>query len=100
MTPAIEWSMLLFQDLVKFDDRGKLVRTMTLSEFRKMDDRVIPTKLTVTKADSPDETTTVVYEKVLYDRAVDESVFNRDRLRRTSQQGKNVASGWNRQPLG
>lgn len=77
-----------------YDESGKLVRTMTLSEFKKMDDRVIPTRLVVTKAENPDESTTVVYEKALYDRSVDEGVFARDRLRRTSQQGRNLAWGW------
>lgn len=77
-----------------YDDRGKLIRTLTLSKFKKMDDRVIPTELTITKADNPKERTTIVYEKVLYNRQIPDSLFNRDSLRLTSQQGKNLSTGW------
>jgi len=77
-----------------YDDRGKLVRTLTLAKFKKMDDRVIPTELTITKADNPKERTTIVYEKVLYNRQIPSELFNRDSLRQTSQQGKNLSTGW------
>lgn len=72
-----------------YDEKGKLIRTLRLSQFRKMDDRVIPSVWTMVKAASAAETTTVTYENILYDKAVEESVFDRERLRRTSQTGKN-----------
>jgi outer membrane lipoprotein-sorting protein len=82
-----------------YDDRGKLVRTLTLSKFKKMDDRVIPTELTITKADNPNEHTTITYEKVLYNRQLPDGLFSRDSLRQTSQQGKHLASGWQTEKL-
>lgn len=77
-----------------FDEKNKLVRTMTLSEFKKMDDRVIPTTITITKANANQENTTIKYEKVLYNRNIPDSLFLRDSLRRNSQQGKNLEAGW------
>lgn len=73
-----------------YDEKGKLVRTLRMSGFRKMDDRVIPAELTMVKAENPAETTKVTYEKILYDRKFDESVFERERLRRTSQLRANL----------
>lgn len=82
-----------------YDENGKLVRTLTLSQFKKMDDRVIPTMLTITKASTPSESTSVVYEKVLFDRVLDDSLFARERLRKISQSGKDMAWGWMLKPL-
>jgi outer membrane lipoprotein-sorting protein len=77
-----------------YDDRGKLVRTLTLSQFKKMDDRVIPTVLTIAKAESPKEYTTIHYERVLYNREIPDSLFHRDMLKQTSQQGRSLDAGW------
>ncbi len=77
-----------------FDEKGKLVRTLFMSHFKTMDDRTIPTEITVRRADEPKEYTTVVYEKILYNREVAESVFNRDQLRQNAQQGKVITAGW------
>lgn len=77
-----------------YDDRGKLVRTLKLEEFKKMDDRVIPTRLTIEKASQPGELTTLTYEKVLYDRSIDQGLFDRDKLKRISSLGKDQNSAW------
>lgn len=82
-----------------YDEKDKLIRTLTLSEFKRMDDRTIPTKLTMQKASDARESTTVVYEKVLYDRVVEDHWFNRDHLRRTSQMGKDLKAEWGTQSL-
>lgn len=82
-----------------FDDKGKKVRTLSLSGFKQMDDRVIPTILKIEKEDNPNESTTVTYEKILYNRAVSDSLFDKDSIRRTSQNGKNVSQGWMEAPL-
>lgn len=77
-----------------YDDKGVKVRTMTLSSFKKMDDRTIPTVLKIQKADNPNESTTVTYEKILYNRNVQDALFEKDSIRRTSQMGKNLKQGW------
>jgi len=77
-----------------YDEKGKLVRTLFMDHFKKMDDRVVPSQITVKKADGSNESTTVIYEKILYDREVAESVFNRDQLRKNAQEGKVVTAGW------
>lgn len=75
-----------------FDEEGKLVRTLAFKKFKKMDDRIVPTRIQVTKKDAPGETTQVDYESLLYDRKVDVVLFNRHQIRRTSQLGLDMNS--------
>lgn len=82
-----------------YDDAGVLVRTVWFSKFRKMDDRVIPTVVTIRQANNPHEYTTVKYQKVLYDRALTDDLFNRDRLRTNAQIGKALSRGWVTRPM-
>ncbi len=52
-----------YQLLFKFyDEDGYLVNTMIMSDIRKLDDRVIPTRLEMIPADNPDQKTVVIYE--------------------------------------
>lgn len=82
-----------------FDDSGKLVRTLTFSSFRKMDDRIIPTLVRVDKADSPRERTTVSYEKILYDRRLSQQIFDKEEIRGFSREGKVLTAGWFLPPI-
>jgi len=82
-----------------FDDGGKLVRTVSFSQFKKMDDRIIPTAIRVDKAGEPGEFTTVTYNKILFDRQLDLSLFERDRLKMVAQKGKIVTAGWIQTPM-
>jgi len=77
-----------------YDENGKLVRTLWFDRFKKMDDRVIPTRITVRPAGNSKEFTTVTYRRVLYDREIPGFIFDRDRLRQQSQQGLIASSGW------
>lgn len=77
-----------------FDDRGKLVRTIDFSSFKKMDDRTIPTQLKIEKADNKAETTTVTYEKALFDREIPENIFSQNEIKTISQRGKVASFGW------
>jgi len=77
-----------------YDDQGRLARTLTFSEFKTMDDRMIPTRLHIQKAQAPEETTTVTYEKVLFDRDIPQSIFAQEEIRAVSQKGKMLSSGW------
>jgi len=80
-----------------YDEAGKLVRTLWFDKFRKMDDRVIPTSVTVRPAGNSNEYTTVLYKRVLYDRELPSSLFDRDRIRQQSEQGLKVSQGWYQQ---
>lgn len=77
-----------------FDEAGKLVRTLSLSQFKPMDDRVFPTRMSMHHAERGEEHTTIEYERLLFDREIGESIFNREELRSVSQQGKTVTAGW------
>jgi len=77
-----------------FDEKGKLVRTLQLSGFKKMDDRVTPTVLKIKNVDSPLDETVVTYEKILFDRQIPSKWFEQETLRNTSQNGLNLTSGW------
>lgn len=82
-----------------FDEEGNWVRTIRFSNFKKMDDRVIPAKIEVQMAEEKDSGTTVEYKKVIYDRKIAQLIFDKDRLQQTSQEGKNVNDGWSLTPL-
>lgn len=77
-----------------FDDQNKWARTIYFSRFKKMDDRVVPTKMKVVVAGAPLESTVVSYQKILYDRKIPNSLFEREEVRRSSQRGKILAAGW------
>jgi hypothetical protein len=83
-----------------YDEKGKLVRTLVFSAYRKMDDRVIPTRIRVAKADAPGETTVVEYRRTLYDRSLPVSLFNRNLLRQTTEKGRDVAMLWEKGGIG
>ncbi len=82
-----------------YDETGKLVRTMIFSAFKKVDDRVVPTRIRVTRADAPNETTVVEYKKMLYDRTLPNSLFNRNLLRQITEKGRDVATLWEQRTL-
>ncbi len=64
-----------------FDDRGELARTMTFSDFRTMDGRLVPTELSMRPEDSPGEHTTLLYEDLEFETDLSASYFSLQRLR-------------------
>lgn len=82
-----------------YDDRNKWVRTLSFSKFQKMDDRVVPTLVRVTKADEPKEFTVVKYAKILYDRKLDKALFDKEEVRQISFKGKSLEWGWFLTPI-
>ncbi|MFM8314622.1 MAG: outer membrane lipoprotein-sorting protein, partial [Deltaproteobacteria bacterium] len=62
-----------------YDEKGQLVRTLTLSSFRKMDDRVVPTVLKIRNTSSPKDQTIVTYEKMIFDKKVHPQWFEREK---------------------
>lgn len=77
-----------------YDEKGLKVKMREFSGFKRMDDRTIPTVILVRKPGMPEETTKVVYEKILFDRAISRETFNRLQLRERSQKGVDLAQGW------
>ena len=65
-----------------YDESDELIRTMTFSEYRVMDSRLVPTVMTVEPADKPDETTVVRYHELEFDTGLDEDFFSLRNLRR------------------
>ncbi|TVP60511.1 MAG: outer membrane lipoprotein-sorting protein [Gemmatimonadales bacterium] len=64
-----------------FDDRGELARTMSFSEFRTMDGRLVPTRLSMHPEDKPGERTTLLYQELEFDTGLTSSFFSLQRLR-------------------
>jgi Outer membrane lipoprotein-sorting protein len=64
-----------------YDDAGQLARTMTFGDFRPMGGRLIPTRLTVSPADKPDENTVIVYRDLRFDVGLTPDFFSLRALR-------------------
>jgi Outer membrane lipoprotein-sorting protein len=64
-----------------YDEDGDLVRTLTYSEFRNLGNRVVPAVMTLVPQDKPGERTTVRYEELEFDVALDPSFFSLQNLR-------------------
>ena len=65
-----------------YDESDEIVRTMTFSENRLMDSRLVPTVMTMEPADKPRETTVVRYHELDFDVGLDEDYFSLRNLRR------------------
>ncbi len=75
-TAAVVWGKVEMQvrksDLMPtwsryYDERGKLERTMTFSDFRAFGSRVVPAVTTVRPSDKPDERTIIRYRALEFD---------------------------------
>lgn len=77
-----------------YDEKGTLVRTLKLSSFKKMDDRVVPTILTIKNLATPKDETVVKYEKIIFDKKIPTQWFEKDRVRNSSQDALNLKRGW------
>jgi Outer membrane lipoprotein-sorting protein len=64
-----------------YDDRGKLARTMTFSDYERMGGRLVPAKMTVVPTDKPDESTTLIYHELEFDVHLDKDFFSLRNLR-------------------
>jgi hypothetical protein len=65
-----------------YDEGGELARTMTFSEFRRMDGRLVPAVMTVEPADKPDEHTIVRYADLEFDIDLTPDFFSLRQLQR------------------
>ncbi|MCK3684189.1 outer membrane lipoprotein-sorting protein [Maribellus sp. YY47] len=62
-----------------YDEDGYLVNTEILSDIKKMDDRVMPTRLEMIPADEEGNKTILIFNKIDFDVKIDES-FSRNRI--------------------
>ena len=65
-----------------YDQRGELANTMNLDQIRELDDRTLPTRMTLTPADRPDQRTILTFQEMEFDIDIDESFFTLQNMRR------------------
>lgn len=65
-----------------FDEKGKPVRTMTWTDVKDMDGRLMPTEMLVVPADKPDEFTKISYINIDFDVDLPASTFTQQALRK------------------
>jgi outer membrane lipoprotein-sorting protein len=65
-----------------YDEDLKLARTMTFSEVRKMQDRLLPTATRIVPADKPEEFTEIRYQEIQFDLALPDDLFSLRSLER------------------
>lgn len=63
-----------------YDEDGKLANTLAASDIRKMGDRVIPTRLTMTPADKPGHKTEIVYQNIVFNQPLADSFFTTENM--------------------
>ncbi len=68
-----------------FYDEGTIIRTMTFSEVRTIDDRRIPMVMELRPADRPEEFTRMEYRELEFGVTLDEATFTRQGLRRVAR---------------
>ena len=65
-----------------YDEDEYLVNTEILSDIKKMDDRVMPTRLEMIPADEEGHKTTLIFDKIDFDVKIDESFFSQQKMKR------------------
>ncbi|MFO8028505.1 MAG: outer membrane lipoprotein-sorting protein [Cyclonatronaceae bacterium] len=65
-----------------YDQQDELVNTMKLDRVQDMDDREIPTRITVSPAGKDDERTILTYEEVEFDIDINEQFFTQANMQR------------------
>jgi outer membrane lipoprotein-sorting protein len=65
-----------------FDEEGVLVRTMRFESVQQQSGRYIPMRLVLTPEDKPGESTTILYNMIDFNVAIEESFFSLQNLQR------------------
>ena len=65
-----------------YNEDGGLERTMRFEGYRDFDGRIVPSRMIVEPADSPSESTTVLYEELAFDIGLEPDFFSLRNLRR------------------
>jgi len=88
---AVVWGKVVVQVRVKdfqplwtkyYDEDQELARTMTFTDFKKFDDRVLPGSMRIVPTDKPDEYTEVKYEKIKFNIKLKDKLFTLRNLQR------------------
>lgn len=65
-----------------YDEDGYLVNTEILSDIKKMDDRVMPTRMEMIPADEPGNKTIMIFKNMKFNVKMDESFFSQQNMKR------------------
>jgi outer membrane lipoprotein-sorting protein len=65
-----------------YDEDNELINTEILSDIKKMDDRLMPTRLEMIPSGKPGQKTTLVFEKIDFDVDLNESFFSIQNMKR------------------
>lgn len=86
----VVWGMLILcidkTDFIElharfYDEDGMLVNTMNAFDVKKMDDRLIPTRMEMIPADKPNHKTELIYNKVLFNRPLTPPFFTLENMK-------------------
>ncbi|WP_276370217.1 outer membrane lipoprotein-sorting protein [Chryseolinea sp. H1M3-3] len=87
---AVVWGKLIVcidkKDFIEmhsrfYDEDGILINTLTALEIKLMDGRLIPTRLEMVPADKKNQKTEIIYNKILFDRPIEDSFFTIEKMR-------------------
>lgn len=67
-----------------FDDKGRLIRKMTFSDFKQMGDRIFPTVMKMQNLQKPGHHTTMIYHKIQFNKDISSSTFSLRNLKKKS----------------
>lgn len=70
------------KDVVYYDEKGKVVRTMTYEDIREIGGHRVPVTMRLVPADKPEEYTVITYEELDLDADVPDSKFTLQSLKR------------------
>lgn len=65
-----------------YDEDGYLVNTEILSEIKKMDDRMMPTRMEMIPEDEEGHKTILIFDEIDFDVQIDESFFSQQNMKR------------------
>lgn len=65
-----------------YDEDGYLVNTEILSDIKKMDDRIMPTRMEMIPADEPGNKTILIFKNMKFNIKMDESFFSQQNMKR------------------
>lgn len=90
MDAAVVWGkvvMLIEQDTlapykaIYYDEDAQLMRTMIFDQFKKIDGRTIPMRMSLQPEDKPEESTVIVYQNIIFEIALEDNFFSLQSLR-------------------
>ena len=68
--------------ILYYDEDLALARTMTFADFRMLGGRMLPARAEIVPADKPDESTVVIYDKMVFDEVFPDDLFSLRTLQR------------------